>query len=145
MNRTLITFLRVALATLLVIVSLLSLAGCVPTPTVAPVPATPTAVVGRVTPTPTPQVVASPTSSGETPEPLTPTHTLEPLLTEQVPEEIIPATTGVGNSPLPIPTQGKAESPAPDFTLDSAQGAPVTLSSYQGKLNVVLVFYLGRT
>jgi peroxiredoxin len=34
---------------------------------------------------------------------------------------------------------------APDFTLDSAQGSAVTLSDYQGHLNLVLVFYRGQT
>lgn len=32
---------------------------------------------------------------------------------------------------------------APDFTLESKDGAPVTLSSLRGKKNVVLVFYRG--
>ncbi len=31
--------------------------------------------------------------------------------------------------------------PAPDFTLPSSAGEPVTLSSYRGKQTVVLVFY----
>jgi cytochrome oxidase Cu insertion factor (SCO1/SenC/PrrC family) len=35
-------------------------------------------------------------------------------------------------------------SPAPDFTLDSKEGAPVTLSSFRGRKNVVLVFYRGH-
>ena len=33
--------------------------------------------------------------------------------------------------------------PAPDFTLESKDSEPITLSSYQGKKNVVLVFYRG--
>ncbi len=32
---------------------------------------------------------------------------------------------------------------APDFTLESKDGKPVTLSDYRGKKNVVLVFYRG--
>ncbi len=35
-------------------------------------------------------------------------------------------------------------SPAPDFTLESKDGAPVTLSSFRGRKNVVLVFYRGH-
>ncbi len=31
--------------------------------------------------------------------------------------------------------------PAPDFTLNNQYGAPVTLSSYRGEKNVVVVFY----
>jgi len=33
---------------------------------------------------------------------------------------------------------------APDFTLESRDAQPVTLSSYRGKRNVVLVFYRGH-
>ena len=32
---------------------------------------------------------------------------------------------------------------APDFTLESKDGALVTLSSFKGKKNIVLVFYRG--
>jgi cytochrome oxidase Cu insertion factor (SCO1/SenC/PrrC family) len=32
---------------------------------------------------------------------------------------------------------------APDFTLESSEGEQVTLSSYRGEKNVVLVFYRG--
>ncbi len=35
-------------------------------------------------------------------------------------------------------------SPAPDFTLESKDGATVTLSSFRGQKNVVLVFYRGH-
>jgi peroxiredoxin len=31
--------------------------------------------------------------------------------------------------------------PAPDFTIPDQNGQPVTLSDYQGKQNVVLLFY----
>lgn len=33
---------------------------------------------------------------------------------------------------------------APDFTLASLAGPPVTLSGYQGQKNVILVFYRGH-
>ena len=35
-------------------------------------------------------------------------------------------------------------SQAPDFTLESLNGPPVTLSQFRGKQNVVLVFYRGH-
>lgn len=35
-------------------------------------------------------------------------------------------------------------SQAPDFTLESLAGPPVTLSQFRGKQNVVLVFYRGH-
>ncbi len=35
-------------------------------------------------------------------------------------------------------------SPAPDFTLESKDGGTVTLSSFRGQKNVVLVFYRGH-
>ncbi len=34
--------------------------------------------------------------------------------------------------------------PAPDFTLASFDGEPVTLSDYRGEANVLLVFYRGH-
>lgn len=33
---------------------------------------------------------------------------------------------------------------APDFTLESETGVPITLSDFRGHANVVLVFYRGR-
>ena len=33
---------------------------------------------------------------------------------------------------------------APDFTLESDTGVPITLSDFRGHANVVLVFYRGR-
>ena len=64
------------------------------------------------------------------------------------------ATQAPSPSPIPSPTRQAATSTpspasaqklAPDFTLQSAQGATVTLSAYRGKSNVVLVFYRGQT
>ena len=40
--------------------------------------------------------------------------------------------------PLSIPAVGSA---APDFTLDTTAGAPVTLSSFKGKQHVLLAFF----
>jgi cytochrome oxidase Cu insertion factor (SCO1/SenC/PrrC family) len=37
----------------------------------------------------------------------------------------------------------KVGQPAPDFTLEDADGRPVTLSDFRGKKSVVLVFYRG--
>jgi len=33
---------------------------------------------------------------------------------------------------------------APDFTLEALAGAPVTLSEFRGKKNIILVFYRGH-
>ncbi len=46
-----------------------------------------------------------------------------------------PSTQDLGAG---IPAVGE---PAPDFTLPSVWGDPVTLSSYRGEKNVVLLFY----
>ena len=37
----------------------------------------------------------------------------------------------------------KVTQPAPDFTLEDADGKPVTLADFRGKKSVVLVFYRG--
>jgi cytochrome oxidase Cu insertion factor (SCO1/SenC/PrrC family) len=37
----------------------------------------------------------------------------------------------------------KVGQPAPDFTLEAADGKTLTLSDFRGKKNVVLVFYRG--
>jgi cytochrome oxidase Cu insertion factor (SCO1/SenC/PrrC family) len=37
-----------------------------------------------------------------------------------------------------------AGSMAPDFTLESLVGPPITLSQFRGKQNVILVFYRGH-
>ena len=37
----------------------------------------------------------------------------------------------------------KAGQPAPDFTLEDADGKPLTLSEFRGKKSVILVFYRG--
>lgn len=38
----------------------------------------------------------------------------------------------------------KVGDPAPDFTLEALDGRRVTLSSYRGQKNVLLVFYRGH-
>lgn len=43
--------------------------------------------------------------------------------------------------PTPPKTHLKVGDPAPDFTLPSTAGKPVTLSSFKGQKNVVLAFY----
>lgn len=50
---------------------------------------------------------------------------------------------GVGLSATD-PARVAVGSPAPDFTLESKDGATVTLSSFRGRKNVVLVFYRGH-
>jgi hypothetical protein len=51
------------------------------------------------------------------------------------PAVTVAATQDLGSA---IPAVGE---PAPDFTLPSVGGDPVTLSGYQGEQNVVLLFY----
>jgi cytochrome oxidase Cu insertion factor (SCO1/SenC/PrrC family) len=74
----------------------------------------------RSAPTPTPS--ATPVRSASATTPAAPPPTAAP-------------THESGGS---IPAIG---SPAPDFSLNSASGDMVTLSSYRGQKNVVLLFY----
>jgi hypothetical protein len=94
-----------------------------------------------------------------TPTPLaTPTSVTvsDPATFTPAPAQTIPTTAPVTNSPLPSPTPAEAgpsptiagavsAQPAPDFTLESAQGGAIALSDYQGRANVLLVFYRGQT
>ena len=60
--------------------------------------------------------------------------------------EIAPALgpkDGAGLAPIDL-ARVAVGSPAPDFTLESKDGAAVTLSSFRGQKNVVLVFYRGH-
>ncbi len=52
-------------------------------------------------------------------------------------------TDGAGLSPTDL-ERVAAGDPAPDFTLASLAGSPITLSDYRGERNVVLVFYRGH-
>jgi hypothetical protein len=70
----------------------------------------------------------------------TPSPTAAPVLQsspEPTPRVTVP-TPPAPASPSHVPTTGEA---APDFTLPSVWEEPVTLSSYRGDRNVVLLFY----
>lgn len=56
-------------------------------------------------------------------------------------------TLGPKDGPTHPPTdleRVKVGDPAPDFTLEALAGRRITLSSYRGQQNVVLVFYRGH-
>jgi hypothetical protein len=154
MNRFLITPLGAASVALGAFVCLLSLTACFS----GSAPTTPVAIPNTATPTPQPEATNTPTSeAGEIPDLVTSTPTPEVTPTEPVAEETIPATMVVSISPLATPTPERSTSSsaetetasrelAPDFTLDSAQEAAVTLSDYRVEpSNVVLIFYRGQT
>jgi cytochrome oxidase Cu insertion factor (SCO1/SenC/PrrC family) len=50
---------------------------------------------------------------------------------------------GTGLPPTDL-TRVAMGAPAPDFTLESKDGVAVTLSSFRGRKDVVLVFYRGH-
>jgi len=52
-------------------------------------------------------------------------------------------TDGSGLPPTDL-ERVKVGNMAPDFTLESKDGQPVTLSSYRDKKSVILVFYRGH-
>ena len=165
MSRIFLTPLGVASVALGAFVCLLSLTACLSAPATDPaapaadpVPASPVDVPNTATLSPLPEATNAPTSeAGEIPDLVTSTPIPGVTTTEPVVEETIHATTAVGISPLATPTSERgASSPAgtetalgelaPDFTLDSAQGAAVTLSDYRvAPSNVVLIFYRGQT
>ena len=107
-------------------------------------------------------VPASPTAS-ITLTPTVPSPTAQPLAPADASSEAAVATPTVATTPTataaatptPTPTTAAAvtdpqgasypDAMAPDFTLDSAQGSPVTLSDYRGKSYVVLFFHRGST
>ena len=102
----------------------------------------PVNVPGSPTPSITPtRGVTSPTAQALAPadassEAVVSTPTLAATLTAAA----TPTTAAAATDPAEA-TDGQA----PDFTLDSAQGSPVTLSDYRGESYVVLVFYRGST
>ncbi len=103
---------RTSLALIPVVAILLVLAGCIPQPTPTAVP-TPTVVRPVASPTPLPAAKpTSPAQANSTPAAPTPT-------------------------PFPPPRVG---APAPDFTLTSLDGKPVSLSDFRGK-RVILNFF----
>ena len=148
MKRIITTPSGARLGTLCILVGLLLLVACSYAPATTPAPAPPTS---------SPEIVlpliggGGDSSVDEAPEQIPTEPPAEPTVTATV-----PATARADISPLPSPTPAEQETPeavvdaasggpAPDFTLDNAQGEPVTLSDYQGKSNVVLVFYRGKT
>ena len=146
MKPTLITrLLTTALATT-ALLGLLLLTACAPTPEPTLAPATPT---------PEAEIVLPLVSSGDAAvKIIAPTHTPQPA-TEPAARETAPAAASVPNSPLPTPTPEEEEpspagarpgpgDPAPDFSLEDDQRGLISLSDYQGRSNVVLVFYRGQ-
>ena len=53
----------------------------------------------------------------------------------------VAASVLMGQAPAPPKTHLKVGDAAPDFTLPSTTGKPVTLSEFKGQKNVVLAFY----
>jgi len=66
--------------------------------------------------------------------PISATHGQAPQLGPKDPTKLPPTDT----------SRVAVGAEAPDFTLESLAGPPVTLSQFRGKRNVVLVFYRGH-
>jgi hypothetical protein len=166
MKRTSITPWMVTTATLMVTVGLLLLVAC----STSPAPATSTPVPAQVTLTSASEIVL-PLVAGQDEglESVTPPHTAGAPSAQPTSTETVAVTLNAVHSPLPTPPRGRvAISPlssptlavdklptvglevvpgelAPGFTLDSPQSGPITLSDYQDRSSVVLVFYRGQT
>jgi cytochrome oxidase Cu insertion factor (SCO1/SenC/PrrC family) len=80
----------------------------------------------------TPGDLAGPTSS----VPATSRPATTPNPTQQPTETVAPPPTATARSTAPA-----AGEQAPDFTLQSVWGEPITLSNYRGHNNVMLLFY----
>ena len=63
---------------------------------------------------------------------------------EQEPEEVVLGPVDGHDLPATDLERVQVGDLAPDFTLTSLAGPPVTLSSFRGDKNVVLVFYRGH-
>ena len=69
----------------------------------------------------------------------------EPEATSAPSATAVPAATAVASEPAPAATEAPAAAAmlAPTFELPNAMGETVSLASYAGDKNVVLVFYRG--
>jgi len=133
MRRTPLALAAIAGIALAAVAGLLFIRGQLSAP--ANVPASPTASI-TLTPTvpsPTAQTLAPADASSEA-------VVATPTVAATVTAAATPTTAAAVTDPAEA-----ADGQAPDFTLDSAQGSPVTLSDYRGKSYVVLVFYRGST
>lgn len=145
-----ITRLTTTVWALAALVGLLVLVAC------SSAPATPTTIPETITPSSSSQIALPLVTGRETiSESVAATDTPQALPAEPLSVATAAATGRTAISPLPSPTPGQDElspagglapgSPAPGFTLESAQGGRVTLSGYRDKSNLVLVFYRGQT
>ena len=148
MKRTITTPSAAKLGALSIVAGLSLLVACSYAPGITPAPAPPTSSTQTVLP-----LIKS---GGDGSVDTSPDHTPTAPLAEPTTMGATPVTAKADVSPLPSPTPVEQETshivadvesggPAPDFTLESAHGEPVTLSDYQGESNVVLVFYRGKT
>ena len=148
MKRTITAPSGARLGGLSVVAGLLLLVACSYAPATTPVPAPATASTQIVLP--------RIEGGGDGPVDEAPDRTPTDTPAEPTVVATVPATARADISPLSSPTPAEQETPAaavdaasggpaPGFTLDNAQGEAVTLSDYQGKSNVVLVFYRGKT
>ncbi len=100
------------------------------------------AALTPVEPTPTPESTAMPEPTA-TPAPTAePTATPEPTTTPEPTATPAPTATPEPTA-TPVPTGTNVGQLAPVFTLPSSAGVDVTLESFRGNKQVVLVFYRG--
>jgi len=99
---------------------------------------------------PTASITLTPTVASPTAQTLAPADAYSQAVaaTPTAPATLTAAATPTPATAAAVTVPPEAPYPAamaPDFTLDSAQGSPVTLSDYRGKSYVVLFFHRGST
>lgn len=148
MKRAPLSPIQITTTLLAAITAAISLTACFSEPTKIAASPTPGSTLEPTSLIRLPEVVVP---GKQNPAPISPPSSPETSSAELSPTPSSPETSQPvssvqpGDNPPPNEADQASGQVAPDFTLDSVQGEPVTLSDYRGESYVVLVFYRGQT